>query len=121
MGQFLDLCANDVVQTVNEFLVCPSALSPPPLPRFGVTCDPAFVLVDRRREWMRKRRLSTALRKDAESKSFTDHLERELAQHFALAAVQVCRVPLVARFPNKRRNILLSPACFFTSPEILRA
>ncbi|CAM9282234.1 unnamed protein product [Ectocarpus sp. 12 AP-2014] len=29
-----------------------------------------------------------ALRKDVENKSFTDHLERELAQHFALAAVQ---------------------------------
>lgn len=31
----------------------------------------------------------TEMRKDNENKSFTDHLERELAQHFALAAVQV--------------------------------
>eukprot|EP00904_Undaria_pinnatifida_P005890 jgi/Undpi1/2430/HiC_scaffold_13.g05811.m1 len=32
--------------------------------------------------------VSVGLRQDVENKSFTAHLERELAQHFALAAVQ---------------------------------
>lgn len=31
----------------------------------------------------------TAVSRDLDNKDFTDHLERELAQHFALAALQV--------------------------------
>lgn len=90
VSQFLDIRANDVVQTVNEFHVWPS-LSP--LSRLGVPCGTALDFVDRPPELTLNRLLSTALRKDDENKSFTDHLERELAQHFALAAVQVCPVP----------------------------
>lgn len=41
--------------------------------------------------WERVRfsRTITAVCSDGEDKEFTDHLERELAQHFALAALQV--------------------------------